>query len=260
MLAIDRRGSTVTLASSRARQQTFEADGVAHQENISNRSTQVTATLQGDQLTVSSTGYRENDFKVTFESIENGNRLRVRRQIYLEGLNQPVVVNSIYNRTSEVAQWNIYNGSAQPVLGSTNGNNDDFIVRDGETIVAVLNDNLTTEQAKQGDRFTMTVREPGQYEGAVIEGTVGTVDQGGRITGRSGLSLNFDTIRLRNGKRIALPERSRASECRMATRSMSIMKEARKVTTKPRRRSSGPASALPLAPSSAPLPVAEKAQ
>jgi hypothetical protein len=199
ILAIERRGSTVTLASSRARQQTFEADGVAHQETISNRPTQVTATLQGDQLIVSSTGYRQNDFNVTFESIENGSRLRVKRQIYLERLNQPVVVNSIYNRTSEVAQWNIFD-NAQPVLGSTTGNNGDFIVRDGETILAVLNDGLTTEQSKQGDRFTMTVREPGEYEGAVIEGTVGTVDQGGRVTGRSGLSLNFDTIRLRNGQ------------------------------------------------------------
>jgi hypothetical protein len=198
ILAIERRGSTVTLASSRAQQQTFEADGVAHQENISNRSTQVTATLQGDQLIVSSTGYRENDFNVTFESIENGSRLRVKRQIYVERLNQPVVVNSIYNRTSEVAQWNIFN-DAQPVLGS-NGTDGDFVVRDGETVLAVLNNTLTTDQSKQGDRFTMTVREPGQYEGAVIEGTVGTVDQGGRVTGRSGLSLNFDTIRLRNGQ------------------------------------------------------------
>ena len=197
-LAIERRGSTITLASSRAQQQTFEADGVAHQEQIANRSTQVTATLQGDQLLVSSTGYRENDFNVTFESIDNGNRLRVKRQIYLDRMTQPVVVNSVYNRTSAAPQWNIYNG-AQPVLSSSGGNND-FIVRDGETLVAVLNDNLSTEQAQPGDRFSMTVREPGQYAGAVIEGTVGSVDQGGRVTGRAGLTLNFDTIRLQNGQ------------------------------------------------------------
>src|SRR5688572_20803490 len=199
-LAIERRGSTITLASSRAPQQTFEADGVPHQEQIANRSTQVTATLQGDQLVVSSTGYRENDFNVTFESIDNGNRLRVKRQIYFDRLTQPVVVNSVYNRTSEAPQWNIYNG-VQPVLGSSSGNgNNDFIVRDGETLVAVLNDNLTTQQAQPGDRFSMTVSEPGQYAGAVIEGTVGSVDQGGRVTGRAALSLNFETIRLRNGQ------------------------------------------------------------
>lgn len=199
-LAMERRGSTITLASSRAPQQTFEADGAPHQEQIANRSTQVTATLQGDQLVVSSTGYRENDFNVTFEPIDNGNRLRVKRQIYLDRLTQPVVVNSVYNRTSEVPQWNIYNGT-QPALGSSGVNgNSDFLVSDGETLVAVLNDNLSTQQAQPGDRFSMTVRQPGQYAGAVIEGTVGSVDQGGRITGRAGLTLNFDTIRLQNGQ------------------------------------------------------------
>jgi hypothetical protein len=64
----------------------------------------------------------------------------------------------------------------------------------------VLNNDLTTKQAKQGDRFTMTVREPGQFDGAVIEGTVGSVTQSGSLTGRSGMMLNFDTIRLRNGQ------------------------------------------------------------
>lgn len=200
MLAIERRGSTMTMASSRAQQSTFEADGVARQEQFSNgRSSRVTATLQGDQLGVSSTGYRENDFNVTFEPIENGNRLRVKREIYSDRLNQPVVVNSVYNRTSNAAQWNIYDGSAS-VQGNSGTTNGQFIVRDGETIVAVLNNDLTTRQAKQGDRFTMTVRDNGQYEGAVIEGTVGSVNQGGRLTGRSGMSLNFDTIRLRDGQ------------------------------------------------------------
>ena len=110
-----------------------------------------------------------------------------------------MIVNSIYDRTSDVAQWNIYNGSG-PVLGNTGTNNGEFILRDGETVVAVLNNDLTTKQTRQGDRFTMTVREPGQYEGAVIEGTVASVNQSGTLTGRSGMTLNFDTIRLRNGQ------------------------------------------------------------
>ncbi|HSP64445.1 MAG TPA: hypothetical protein VLQ90_15755, partial [Pyrinomonadaceae bacterium] len=144
MLAIERSNSTVTLASSRARQSTFEADGVARQEQLSNgRSIRVTATLRGDQLSVSSTGYRENDFSVTFEPIENGSRLRVSREIYSDRLNQPVVVTSIYDRTSDSAQWNIYNGSGT-VLGNTGANSGEFVVRDGETLVAVLNNNLTT--------------------------------------------------------------------------------------------------------------------
>ena len=200
MLAIERRGSTISLASSQSRQSTFEADGAEQQEQLSNgRSSRVTATLSADQLSVNSTGYRENDYKVTFQSIENGSGLRVTREIYSERLTQPIVVNSIYNRTSEVAQWNIYDGSA-PGAGNTGANRSEFLVRDGETVMAVLNNNLTSNETKQGDRFTMTVREPGQYEGAVIDGTVARVDQGGRLSGRSGLSLNFDTIRLRNGQ------------------------------------------------------------
>ena len=197
MLALQRRGSTMTMASSRAQQATFEADGIERQEQLNGRSSKVTATLVGNQLGVRSTGYRENDFNVTFESIENGGGLRVRREIYSERLNQPVVVNSIYNRTSDVAQWNIYEASGP---GNTGTNSGEFIMRDGETVVAVLNNDLTSKQAKQGDRFTMTVRDNGQYEGAIIEGTVATVDQGGKLTGRSGMTLDFDTIRLRNGQ------------------------------------------------------------
>lgn len=199
VLAIERRGSTMSMASSRAPQSTFEADGVERQEQVSGRSSRVTATLTGDQLGVRSTGYRENDFTVTFESIENGRRLRVRREIYSDRLNEPVIVNSIYDRTSDSPQWNIYDGSAS-LPGNTGANSGEFLMRDGETVVAVLNNDLSTKQAKQGDRFTLTVHDNGQYEGAVIEGTVASVNQGGSLTGRSGMSLNFESIRLRNGQ------------------------------------------------------------
>ncbi|HEV8141124.1 MAG TPA: hypothetical protein VGP81_15220, partial [Pyrinomonadaceae bacterium] len=57
MLAIQRSSSTMTMASSRAQQSTFEADGVERQEEVSGRPSRVTATLTGDQLGVRSTGY-----------------------------------------------------------------------------------------------------------------------------------------------------------------------------------------------------------
>jgi hypothetical protein len=200
MLAIERRGATVTISSSLAPQSTFEADGRERQEQLANgRSTRVTATLRGEQLVVSSNGYREDDFNVTFDATENDRSLRVRRQIYSDRLTQPVVADSVYDRTAEVAQWSIYNDS-RPVATNMGSSSGDFIVRDGESVVAVLNTDLTTKQAKQGDRFAMTVRQPTQYAGAVIEGTIASVDRGGRLSGRSQMSLNFETIRLHNGQ------------------------------------------------------------
>ena len=200
MLMIERRGTTVTIASSLAPKSTFEADGRERQEQLPNsRSTKVTATLRGEQLVVSSNGYKENDFNVTFDATENDNSLRVRRQIYSDRLTQPVVVDSVYNRTADVAEWNVYNDS-RSVLGNTSAGRGELIVRDGETLVAILNSNLTTKMSQRGDLFTMTVRDPSQLQGAVIEGTVGNVDDGGRLSGRSAISLTFETIRLPNGQ------------------------------------------------------------
>src|SRR6185436_8910434 len=151
MLMIERRGTTMTIASSLAPKSTFEADGRERQEQLANgRSTKVIATLRGERLVVSSNGYKENDFNVTFDATENDNGLRVRRQIYSDRLTQPVVVDSVYNRTADVAEWNINNNS-RPVVGNTNASSGEFIVRDGESMVAVLNNDLTTKQTKRGD-------------------------------------------------------------------------------------------------------------
>jgi phage tail tape-measure protein len=46
----------------------------------------------------------------------------------------------------------------------------------------------------------MTVRTPSQYDGATIEGYVNSINRGGKITGRSEMTLDFDTIRLRDGR------------------------------------------------------------
>ena len=66
--------------------------------------------------------------------------------------------------------------------------------------MAVLDTDLSTQNAREGDRFTMTVRSPGQYEGATIEGRIMSANRSGRITGRSEMTLDFETIRLRNGQ------------------------------------------------------------
>jgi hypothetical protein len=164
----------------------------------------VRATLVGDQLSVSTTGNRDNDFTVTFDPIEGGRRLRVTRRISNANLTTPVVVNSIYDRTDDVARLDIYNGSTYPNNNTTYPDNTtasgDFIVTNGTMLIATLNENLSTSTTRENDRFTMTVREPSQYDGATIEGYVSNVSRGGRITGRSEMSLNYERIRLRDGR------------------------------------------------------------
>ncbi|MEO6391949.1 MAG: hypothetical protein ABIP75_08870 [Pyrinomonadaceae bacterium] len=200
MLSIERNGSNVSLASSQAAQSTFTADGRQQSEQQANgRTTQMNATLAGERLVINSTGYRDTDFIVTFEPIENGRSLQVTRQIDSNQLTRPILVRSIYDRTSETAQWNVYNGTGT-VAGTYGGNNSQYIVRDGESVVAVMNTDLTSKTANPGDRFTMTVNQPSQYAGATIEGTVASVDRGGRLTGRSQMTLSVETIRLRNGQ------------------------------------------------------------
>ncbi len=199
-LAIERRGRTITIASSRAGQITFEADGREQIEQSRNgRSIRTKATLTGERLVVSTVGDRSIDYQVTFEPIDNGRGIRVTRRITDEGLRQPVVANSVYDKTSDVAQLDIYSGvrGNYPPADASRGS---FLVPDGTQLVAVLNDNLSTKQVHEGDRFTLMVRSPSQYDGASIEGHVARVTRSGQVSGRAEMSFEFDSIRLREGR------------------------------------------------------------
>lgn len=202
MLAIQQRGRTVTLASSRASQITFDADGQERSESNGNgRTVRSRATAYGDRLEVSSTGDRSTDYSVTFESLANGQGLNVTRRIYSDQLDQPIVVKSFYNKTSNVAQWNIYRGQqGYPGETRTETATNAFLIPDGTRLVAVLNKDLSTKQSRDHDPFTLTVREPAQYSGATIDGYVSGITQSGKLTGRSQMTLNFEHIRLTNAR------------------------------------------------------------
>src|SRR5712691_12555287 len=189
-LAIERRGSNVTIASSRAPQINFVADGSEHVETTPNgRTVRVRASFSGDQLNIARSGERAQDFTVTFDPADNGRRLIVTRRLYSDQLSQPVAVRSYYEKTADVAQLDIYTGSPdQPTVGASSG---DFVVPNGTDVVTVLNTNLSTNTAHDNDRFTMTVRSPSTYDGATIEGYVTNVNRSGRLTGRSEMTLNF---------------------------------------------------------------------
>ncbi len=198
-LAIDVRGREVTIGSSRAPQVSFTADGVPRVETNGNGlTTRASAALNADQLIISSTGDRATEFNVTFNPINNGSRLSVTRRVYVTGLSSPVVVQSVYERTAEIARFDM---NTQPLgYPTTTTSGTDYVVPNGETLVAVLNDDVSTVNAREGDPFSLTVRQPSKLAGSTIEGRVSQLERSGRMTGRSQMTLTFNSIRLRDGR------------------------------------------------------------
>jgi hypothetical protein len=194
-LALNRRGRTVTMASSRGPQVTFEANGIEIGETLRNgRQRRTRATLSGERLTVRTMGDRGSDYQVVFEPLEGGRRLRVTRSLYPERLSREVVARSVYDRVSDVAQFDL---DRDPDVSPARGN---FIAPDGVLLTARLNQQLSTKYTREGDRFMLSVTEPGQYKGAVIEGVVARSDRSGRVSGRADMTLDFETIRMRDGR------------------------------------------------------------
>jgi hypothetical protein len=197
---IERNGRTITIASSRAKQVTFEADGREQTEQSpSGQRIRTTATLSGDRLIIETEGDRAVDYHVTFESIDNGRSLRVTRRITHEDVRQPIVAKSVYDKTAAAPQFDVSRSrDNRPTAGRSASHS---VVPDATGLVAVLNDQVSTTQARDGDPFTLSVRSPPPYAGATIEGHVVHVERSGQVAARADMSFEFDTIRMRDGRR-----------------------------------------------------------
>ena len=195
MLAIEKRDKQVTVGSSSSPQITFTADNVARNETTNNgRTIKVTANTSYDGVALNYEGDRINDFYVNFIPMNNG-QLKVVRRVYLENRNETVTVASVYDKTNNTAQF--YN------LGNDNtaGNqNDNFVVPNNTQLIARLTSAISTKASQNGDKFSMEVTSPSQYDGAIIEGRITKAERSGQVSGRANVSLEFDTIRLKNGQ------------------------------------------------------------
>jgi hypothetical protein len=203
-LAIDVKGNQVTLASSLATQVTVTADGRDRTETLSDgRTLRVRTTLRGQELTVSSVG-GNNDYTVTFASIENGKSLKVTRRVTTDYLNQTVFAESVYTKTDSIARYDIYNTNPTPNTNypptTTNGRTGEFIVPNGTIITGNLENDITTKVSQNNDRFRMIVSAPNQFRGAVIEGYISGINRSGKVSGRSQLTLNFERIKMPTGE------------------------------------------------------------
>lgn len=195
MIAIEKRDKAVTIASSNQPQVTFDADGTARTETVGRRSVKVTATTSYDGVNLNYEGDRVNDFYVNFQPINNGRQLKVIRRIYLENRNDTVTVASVYDKTDETARFDNLTGNT-----TVGGNVGDFVIPNNTKITAVLQDQISTKDSQDGDTFTMEVTSPSKFDGAIITGRIVKAEKSGRVSGRANVSLDFDTIRLRNGQ------------------------------------------------------------
>ncbi|HEY9434992.1 MAG TPA: hypothetical protein VI260_26350, partial [Blastocatellia bacterium] len=201
MLAIDRSGRAITMASSQGPQVTFEANGVETVETTRNgRERRTRVTLIGERLSVRSLGDRGSDYEAVFEPLDGGRRMRVTRSLYTERVGQVVVSRSVYERVSDVAQLDLDRGQLRRDLSYDSPVRGNFIVPDGVMLSGRLNQPLSTKYTREGERFTLNVMEPAQYRGAVIEGVVVRSDRSGRVSGRADMTLDFERIRTRDGR------------------------------------------------------------
>ena len=203
-IAIDRTGQRIVIASTRGPQLTFDADGSARTETGPGGQTITTrASVYGDQLDVRTTGVANNEFAVTFEPLGNGRELRVTRTVYADALTRPITVRTVYRKVSDTPDWNLYNRpgntNTDTVVPRPGRSSAAPLVPDGVTLVAALDETVNLQTAREDDRITLTVRNAPrpELEGATIYGTIYLANA---IRENPRLTLQFDEIRLRNGR------------------------------------------------------------
>jgi hypothetical protein len=202
-LAIDRTGQTITIASSRGPRVSFEADGLSRREHgAANRQTTTRANLVGDQLVVTTNGGgRGSDFSLTFESLDRGASLRVTRRLDDDDLPRPVTFESFYRRSDAAPRWDVY---VSPEIVPYDGRRDyrsspdAAIVPDGTRLVATLDGPLNMRTQRNGEPFSMTVRQPAEFQGARITGIMSRVNASRQTNSGQDLQIEFQTIQLRN--------------------------------------------------------------
>lgn len=200
MIAIEKVGSRVSLASSLRPQVTFDADGIAKSEvGVNGRTVSTTVSADRNALSIRYQGERANDFFLTFEPMANG-QLRVTRRISLDNTNQTVNVTSVYDKIDSTARWSMVNSGTNTAGYNNGGFDNSFIIPNATRLTAVLENNVSTRASQTGDRFTMRVTSPYQYSGAIIEGHVASASASGRLSGRATMSLELDSIRMPNGQ------------------------------------------------------------
>ena len=82
-------------------------------------------------------------------------------------------------------------------LGSTDG----FSVPEDVALRIRLDDTLTSVDSEEGDPFSATVVDKGDYQGARVYGHITQIDLSGKIEGHTSMMLRFDRLVMPDGRR-----------------------------------------------------------
>lgn len=98
------------------------------------------------------------------------------------------------SRTTTDTQSVSYNATYQ-------GNPNAIVVIPRETeLIIELQEDLNTEQSREGEKFTARIVAPSEIAGAIVEGRVSKIMKPGRIKRRSEMLLSFDRIILNDNR------------------------------------------------------------
>src|SRR5262249_46135997 len=74
----------------------------------------------------------------------------------------------------------------------------------GTNMPVRLNEDLSSKDSRVGDLFTASVINPTKYEGAKLHGHISSIKRSGTVTGKTTMTLAFDSIDPHEGRTGAL--------------------------------------------------------
>ncbi len=119
--------------------------------------------------------------------------------------NLRTVVIAAVNANAPPPQDPPVNQAPPPVKRDSDQDRDDRfskrpLVPDGIEMKIRLNTEISTKTNREGDKFTAVVLDPSDFAEGIVEGHIAALNKSGKATGKTELSLAFDTIRLRDGR------------------------------------------------------------
>ena len=70
----------------------------------------------------------------------------------------------------------------------------------GTNLKVRIEDTLSSKENRVGDRFTAAVLDPVRFNEATVTGHISSIQKSGKVKGRTSMNLDFDSIRLSDGR------------------------------------------------------------